>query len=237
MKISQATASSPFCAKDFFDKVPTPAKCSRLLGIANVCHQYDAMDVALWALNEALNMFQWPCIGTFRVPVDVTVARRLLNVAARWQDPAHALRIAKCRDIVCDALYPEGEGDFARDPIAAVSLARHDEFVLGHVYYYILRREGAKNYDWKADARLTPSDRRRLLCGSHALGRMRAKAPKTAPAPTPSPPTSSEPAHISIARVLRGMGIDSSLFPRIDSEIEHKRNDLWAMFDDASWSL
>ncbi|EJD36016.1 hypothetical protein AURDEDRAFT_147300 [Auricularia subglabra TFB-10046 SS5] len=204
--------ADPFNARDFFDAPSSEDKCLRLLGIANAAHMYDVEIPARRALELALAMLtarKRPFV------LDVPIARRLLLVSAHQTDPQRRF----CIDIICDAMYPRPvpgsqaqKGRLAVDPISVVQLARDTCHVdlLAHAYFYVLIK-GDKY--WENDSRLTAADRRRLLCGSHALH---------------SPYSAS-----------RRSGAPWSGWPdaNVHKDIVQYRSSLWTLFDDGRWTL
>ncbi|EJD36014.1 hypothetical protein AURDEDRAFT_188523 [Auricularia subglabra TFB-10046 SS5] len=154
--------ADPLAAVIFLTSPACVEKCVRYLGIAVVAHRYDAMDVAGWAIGEALKMLKQP-YRAFQVDMDI--ARLLICAASRWrQDSAVS---DDCRDILCDAFHPAQAGTLSHDPISALELVREDQFVLAHTYFYVLCK--GYGYDWKNDPRVKSVDRQRLLCGTRAL--------------------------------------------------------------------
>lgn len=158
--------ADPVTTHAFLVSPASTQNCARYLGIAVVAHRYDAMVVATWAIAQALAMLKQP---NRSFEVDAEIARLLLSVASRWHGES-AVTI-DCRDIVCDALHPSRGGELARDPIAALGIARDDTFVLAHVYFYILRN--GYDYNWEDDPRLKLIDHQRLLQGFRSLSRIK----------------------------------------------------------------
>ncbi|EJD35389.1 hypothetical protein AURDEDRAFT_188753 [Auricularia subglabra TFB-10046 SS5] len=216
--------ADPFSAQDFLELPDSAAKCSRMLGIANVAHMYDVSNVAARAMKNALGML----LSTERsFDIDLELAHRLLRTPAEVQIDTDGEDMHKqCVDVVCDAMSPRGgSGVFETDPITAVTLAREfdNRTVMAHAYFYVLQK--GDDY-WKADKRLDALDRMRLLCGSHALFNNHKETYGT-------------------IRRIRGGRISATGFSPVrpgisigvHESIRHVRSRLWEYFDIEPWNL
>ncbi|EJD34070.1 hypothetical protein AURDEDRAFT_131359 [Auricularia subglabra TFB-10046 SS5] len=178
--------ADPLDAEIFSDSPASTEKCARYLGLAIVAHLLDAVDIAQWAMDNALKLLSHPG-RTFHV--NVVLARLLIYVASCWHGGVHGAVPERCRRLVCEALHPSQPGELSDDPIRVLEVARGDEFVLPHVYSSILRK--GPHYNWKDDVRVESGDRARLLCDTHSrLGSQNPWVTSTSPSSALSLPTS-----------------------------------------------
>ncbi|EJD32662.1 hypothetical protein AURDEDRAFT_178242 [Auricularia subglabra TFB-10046 SS5] len=219
-------------AWDIFSTSPASTeKCARLLGLALAARLFLAVEVAQWAVDEALEMLTQPGQAFY---VDAELSRLLLSVASCYRGSADCTITTICQDVVCDALHPNRPGELSEDPIRVVEVARSNKFVLSHVYFYILLK--GQNYDWMGDVRIGPVDRVRLLCGAYSLSLQNAWATSTFPEFTFSRPASSSAAQPEEAGAPLVQAA-STWHPKVHWKIMAARGELWKHFDEQLWDL
>ncbi|EJD32804.1 hypothetical protein AURDEDRAFT_178099 [Auricularia subglabra TFB-10046 SS5] len=246
-------------AWDIFSTSPASTeKCARLLGLVLAAQLFLAVEVAQWAVDEALGMLTQPGRAFY---VDAELARLLLSVASCYRGSADCTITTICQDVVCDALHPNRPGELSEDPIRALEAARGNNFVLAHIYFYILLK--GQNYDWKRDIRMRPVDRVRLLCGNCSLLHQKSGARRTFPELTHSRPASSSPSGVAQGRwaalwatypLLSSLNfaaknvlqaayraprrqVTAPWGPVMDARIATARGELWEHFDEQLWDL